>query len=187
MPTPNCEELSNSASAKPSYFFLFFLLFIFFFLFSSCYFFLSLFSFLFFLFSFFLLTRIPNLRYLTFEKHQKRPRKRIKRERLEVPFHTEARTNHPAGIAAEVVADLYLATYAEVLAAEVLAYVVPELWLCGEDSVLSSGFGHEIAVIVLDEVAVIVFEEFFHVSVLVKHTYVILPPEISETAKVQSL
>ena len=31
MPTPNCEELSNSASAKPSYFFLFFLLFIFFF------------------------------------------------------------------------------------------------------------------------------------------------------------
>lgn len=71
MPKPNCENLSNSASAKPSYFFLFFLLFIFFFLFSSCYFFLSLFSF--FLFSFFLLTRIPNLRYLTFEKHQKRP------------------------------------------------------------------------------------------------------------------
>ena len=31
MPTPNCEELSNSASAKLSYFFLFFLLFIFFF------------------------------------------------------------------------------------------------------------------------------------------------------------
>ena len=53
MPKPNCENLSNSASAKPSYFFLFFLLFIFFFLFSSCYFFLSLFSFLFscFLFS----------------------------------------------------------------------------------------------------------------------------------------
>ena len=70
MPKPNCENLSNSASAKPSYFFLFFLLFIFFFLFSSCYFFLSLFSFL---FSFFLLTRILNLRYLTFEKHQKRP------------------------------------------------------------------------------------------------------------------
>ena len=53
MPKPNCEELSNSASTKTSYFFLFFLLFIFFFLFSSCYFFLSLFSFLFFLFSFF--------------------------------------------------------------------------------------------------------------------------------------
>ncbi len=32
MPKPNCENLSNSASAKPSYFFLFFLLFIFFFL-----------------------------------------------------------------------------------------------------------------------------------------------------------
>ena len=31
MPKPNCENLSNSASAKPSYFFLFFLLFIFFF------------------------------------------------------------------------------------------------------------------------------------------------------------
>ena len=31
MPKPNCEELSNSASAKTSYFFLFFLLFIFFF------------------------------------------------------------------------------------------------------------------------------------------------------------
>ena len=187
MPTPNCEELSNSASAKPSYFFLFFLLFLFFF---SLFFLLLLlvaFFFSFFLFSFFLLTRIPNLRYLTFEKRQKCLRKRFKRERLEVPFYTEARTNHPAGIAAEVVADLYLATYAEVLAAEVLAYVVPELWLCGEDSVLSSGFGHEIAVIVLDEVAVIVFEEFFHVSVLVKHTYVILPPEISETAKVQSL
>ena len=174
MPKPNCEELSNSASAKTSYFFLFFLLFIFFFLFSSCYFFLSLFSFLFFLFSFFLLTRIPNLRYLTFEKHQKRPRKRFKRERLEVPFHTEARTNHPAGIAAEVVADFYLATYAEVLAAEVLAYVVPELWLCGEDSVLGSeGY---VAVLVKLQVAILVLERT-----------VGLPPVISETAKVQTL
>ena len=174
MPKPNCEELSNSASAKTSYFFLFFLLFIFFFLFSSCYFFLSLFSFLFFLFSFFLLTRIPNLRYLTFEKHQKRPRKRFKRERLEVPFHTEARTNHPAGIAAEVVADLYLATYAEVLAAEVLAYVVPELWLCGEDSVLGSeGY---VAVLVKLQVAILVLERT-----------VGLPPVISETAKGQTL
>ena len=174
MPKPNCEELSNSASAKTSYFFLFFLLFIFFFLFSSCYFFLSLFSFLFFLFSFFLLTRIPNLRYLTFEKHQKRPQKRFKRERLEIPFHTEARTNHPAGIAAEVVADLYLAAYAEVLAAEVLAYVVPELWLCGEDSVLGSeGY---VAVLVKLQVAILVFERT-----------VGLPPVISETAKVQTL
>lgn len=174
MPKPNCEELSNSASAKTSYFFLFFLLFIFFFLFSSCYFFLSLFSFLFFLFSFFLLTRIPNLRYLTFEKRQKRPRKRFKRERLEVPFHTEARTNHPAGIAAEVVADLYLATYAEVLAAEVLAYVVPKLWLCGEDSVLGSeGY---VAVLVKLQVAILVLERT-----------VGLPPVISETAKVQTL
>lgn len=174
MPTPNCEELSNSASAKPSYFFLFFLLFIFFFLFSSCYFFLSLFSFLFFFFSFFLLTRIPNLRYLTFEKHQKRPQKRFKRERLEVPFHTEARTNHPAGIAAEVVADLYLATNAEVLAAEVLAYVVPELWLCGEDSVLGSeGY---VAVLVKLQVAILVLERT-----------VGLPPVISEAAKVQTL
>lgn len=174
MPTPNCEELSNSASAKPSYFFLFFLLFIFFFIFSSCYFFLSFFSFLFFLFSFFLLTRIPNLRYLTFEKHQKRPQKRFKRERLEVPFHTEARTNHPAGIAAEVVADLYLAAYAEVLAAEVLAYVVPELWLCGEDGV----FGSEgyVAVLVKLQVAILVFERT-----------VVFPPVISETAKVQTL
>ena len=51
MPTPNCEELSNSASAKPSYFFSIFSFI--YFLFSSCYFFLSLFSFLFFLFSFF--------------------------------------------------------------------------------------------------------------------------------------
>ena len=174
MPKSNCEELSNSASAKTSYFFLFFLLFIFFFLFSSCYFFLSLFSFLFFLFSFFLLTRIPNLRYLTFEKHQKRPRKRFKRERLEVPFHTEARTDHPAGIAAEVVADFYLATYAEVLAAEVLAYVVPELWLCGEDGVLGSeGY---IAVLVKLQVAILVLERT-----------VGLPPVISETAKVQTL
>ena len=174
MPKPNCEELSNSASAKTSYFFLFFLLFIFFFIFSSCYFFLSLFSFLFFLFSFFLLTRIPNLRYLTFEKHQKRPQKRFKRERLEVPFHTEARTDHPAGIAAEVVADLYLATYAEVLAAEVLAYVVPELWLCGEDSVLGSeGY---VAVLVKLQVAILVLERT-----------VGLPPVISETAKVQTL
>ena len=174
MPKPNCEELSNSASAKTSYFFLFFLLFIFFFLFSSCYFFLSLFSFLFFLFSFFLLTRIPNLRYLIFEKRQKRPRKRFKRERLEVPFHTEARTNHPAGIAAEVVADLYLATYAEVLAAEVLAYVVPKLWLCGEDGVLwSEGY---VAVLVKLQVAILVLERT-----------VGLPPVISETAKVQTL
>ena len=58
MPKPNCENLSNSASAKPSYFFsifsfIYFLLFIFFFLFSSCYFFLSLFSFLFSCFLFF--------------------------------------------------------------------------------------------------------------------------------------
>ena len=174
MPTPNCEELSNSASAKPSYFFLFFLLFIFFFIFSSCYFFLSLFSFLFFLFSFFLLTRIPNLRYLTFEKHQKRPQKRFKRERLEVPFHTEARTNHPAGIAAEVVADFNLATNAEVLAAEVLAYVVPELWLCGEDGMLrSEGY---IAVLVELQVAILVLERT-----------VGLPPVISEAAKVQTL
>jgi hypothetical protein len=58
------------------------------------------------------------------------------------------------------VADFYLATYAQVLAAEVLTYIIPELWLSSEDGVLSSGFGHEIAVIVLDEVAVIVFEEF---------------------------
>ena len=174
MPTPNCEELSNSASAKTSYFFLFFLLFIFFFLFSSCYFFLSLFSFLFFLFSFFLLTRIPNLLYLTFEKHQKRPQKRFKREGLEVPFHTEARADHPAGIAAEVVADLYLATYAEVLAAEVLTYVVPELWLCGEDGVLRS-IGYFAILVEL------------HVSILVKHTSVVFPPEISEAAKVQTL
>lgn len=174
MPTPNCEELSNSASAKPSYFFLFFLLFIFFFIFSSCYFFLSLFSFLFFLFSFFLLTRIPNLRYLTFGKRQKRPQKRFRRERLEVPFYTEARTNHPAGIAAEVVADLYLATYAEVLAAEVLAYVVPELWFCGEDGVLrSEGY---VAVLVKLQVAILVLERT-----------VGLPPVISETAKVQTL
>ena len=36
MPTPNCEELSNSASAKPSYFFLLFDLIIFMFNFSSC-------------------------------------------------------------------------------------------------------------------------------------------------------
>lgn len=72
MPKPNCENLSNSASAKPSYFFLFFFYLFSFFSFllatSSCRFFFS-----FFLFSFFLLTRIPNLRYLTFEKHQKRP------------------------------------------------------------------------------------------------------------------
>ena len=174
MPTPNCEELSNSASANPSYFFLFFLLFIFFFIFSSCYFFLSLFSFLFFLFSFFLLTRIPNLRYLTFEKRQKCLQKRFKRERLEVPFYTEARTNHPAGIAAEVVADFYLATYAEVLAAEVLAYVVPELWLCGEDGMLrSEGY---IAVLVELQVAILVLERT-----------VGLPPVISEAAKVQTL
>ena len=174
MPTPNCEELSNSASAKPSYFFLFFLLFIFFF---SLFFLLLLlvaFFFSFFLFSFFLLTRIPNLRYLTFEKHQKRPQKRFKRERLEVPFHTEARTNHPAGIAAEVVADLYLAAYAEVLAAEVLAYVVPELWLCGEDGMLrSEGY---VAVLVKLQVAILVFERT-----------VVFPPVISETAKVQTL
>ena len=174
MPTPNCEELSNSASAKPSYFFLFFLLFIFFFIFSSCCFFLSLFSFLFFLVFFFLLTRIPNLRYLTFGKRQKCPQKRFKRERLEVPFHTEARTDHPAGIAAEVVADLYLATYAEVLAAEVLAYVVPELWLCGEYGVLwSEGY---VAVLVKLQVAILVLERT-----------VGLPPVISETAKVQTL
>ena len=174
MPTPNCEELSNSASANPSYFFLFFLLFIFFFIFSSCYFFLSLFSFLFFLFSFFLLTRIPNLRYLTFGKRQKCLQKRFKRERLEVPFYTEARTNHPAGIAAEVVADFYLATYAEVLAAEVLAYVVPELWLCGEDGMLrSEGY---IAVLVELQVAILVLERT-----------VGLPPVISEAAKVQTL
>ncbi len=174
MPTPNCEELSNSASAKTSYFFLFFLLFIFFFLFSSCYFFLSLFSFLFFLFSFFLLTRIPNLLYLTFEKHQKRPQKRFKREGLEVPFHTEARADHPAGIAAEVVADFYLATYAQVLAAEVLAYIIPELWLSGEDGVLRS-IGYFAILVEL------------HVSILVKHTSVVFPPEISEAAKVQTL
>ena len=117
---------------------------------------------------------MPNLRYLTFEKRQKRPQKRLKRERLEVPFHTEARTDHPAGIAAEVVADLYLATYAEVLAAEVLAYVVPELWLCGEDGVLRS-IGYFAILVEL------------HVSILVKHTCVVLPPEISEAAKVQTL
>ena len=174
MPTPNCEELSNSASAKPSYFFLFFLLFIFFFSLFCLLLLLVAFFFSFFLFSFFLLTRIPNLRYLTFEKHQKRPQKRFKRERLEVPFYTEARTDHPAGIAAEVVADLYLATYAEVLAAEVLAYVVPELWLCGEDGVLrSEGY---VAVLVKLQVAILVLERT-----------VGLPPVIRETAKVQTL
>ena len=82
--------------------------------------------------------------------------------KLEVPLYTEARANHPAGIAAKVVADFYLATYAEVLAAEVLTYIIPELWLGSEDGMLSSGFGHEIAVFVLDEVTVIVFEKFFH-------------------------
>ena len=99
--------------------------------------------------------------------------------KLEVPLYTEARTNHPTGIAAEVVAYFYLATYAQVFAAEVLAYIIPELWLGSEDGMLRSGLGRE--------VAVLVFEEFFHVSVLVKHAYVILPPEICETAKVQSL
>ena len=117
---------------------------------------------------------MPNLRYLTFGKRQKCPQKRFKRELLEVPFHTEARTNHPAGIAAEVVADFYLATNAEVLAAEVLAYVVPELWLCGEDGVLwSEGY---IAVLVELQVAILVLERT-----------VGLPPVISETAKVQTL
>ena len=111
---------------------------------------------------------------MTFEKRQKCLQKRFKRERLEVPFHTEARTNHPAGIAAEVVADLYLAAYAEVLAAEVLAYVVPELWLCGEDGVLrSEGY---VAVLVKLQVAILVLERT-----------VGLPPVISETAKVQTL
>lgn len=69
MPKPNCENLSNSASAKPSYFFFIYFLFSLFFLLLL----LVAFLFSFFLFSFFLLTRIPNLRYLTFEKHQKRP------------------------------------------------------------------------------------------------------------------
>ena len=137
---------------------------------SSCRFFLFFFS----CFLFFLLKRMPNLRYLTFEKRQKCPQKRFKRKRLEVPFHTKARTNHPAGIAAEVVADFYLATNAEVLAAEVLANVVPELWLCGEDGVLRS-IGYFAILVEL------------HVSVLVKHTCVVLPPEISEAAKVQTL
>lgn len=73
MPKPNCENLSNSASAKPSYFFSIFSFI--YFLFSLFFLLLLLvaFFFSFFLFSFFLLTRIPNLRYLTFEKHQKRP------------------------------------------------------------------------------------------------------------------
>lgn len=94
--------------------------------------------------------------------------------KLEVPLYTEARTNHPTGIAAEVVADFYLATYAEVLAAEVLAYVVPELWLCGEDGVLwSEGY---VAVLVELQVAILVLERT-----------VGLPPVISEAAKVQTL
>ena len=94
--------------------------------------------------------------------------------KLEVPLYTEARANHPAGIAAEVVADFYLATYAQVLATEVLTYIVPELWLSSEDGVLS--FVIDVSILVE-----------LHVSILVKHTSVVFPPEISETAKVQSL
>lgn len=55
---------------------------------------------------------------------------------LEVPFHTQARANHPSGIAAKIVADLNLATHTEVLASEVLTYIVPELWLGDKDCVL---------------------------------------------------
>ena len=77
-----------------------------------------------------------------------------------------ARANHPAGIAAEVVADFYLATYAQVLAAEVLTYIVPELWLSSEDGVLRS-IGYFAILVEL------------HVSILVKHTSVVFPPEIS--------
>ena len=55
---------------------------------------------------------------------------------LEVPFHTQARANHPSGIAAKIVADLNLATYAEIVAAEVLTYIIPKLRLWCEDGVL---------------------------------------------------
>ena len=94
--------------------------------------------------------------------------------KLEVPLYTEARANHPAGIAAEVVADFYLATYAQVLAAEVLAYIVPELWLSSEDGVLS--FVIDVAILVE-----------LRVAILIQERTVVLPPEICETAKVQSL
>ena len=93
---------------------------------------------------------------------------------LEVPFHTQARANHPSGIAAKIVADLNLATHTEVLASEVLTYIVPKLWLWCEDGML----------ILVDDFAILVN---LCVSVLVEHTGMVLPPEICETAKVQSL
>ena len=55
---------------------------------------------------------------------------------LEVPLHTQARANLGSVGAAEVIRNLYLATQAQVLAAKVLTYVVPELWLGDEDCVL---------------------------------------------------
>ena len=93
--------------------------------------------------------------------------------KLEVPLYTEAWANHPAGIAAEVVADFYLATYAQVFAAEVLTYIIPELWLGSEDGMLWS----------VDSFAF--FVELW-IAILVFERGVVLPPEISETAKVQT-
>ena len=95
-------------------------------------------------------------------------------DKLEIPLYTEARANHPAGIAAEVVADFYLATYAQVLAAEVLAYIIPELWFSGEDGVFS--FVIDVAILVE-----------LRVAILIQERTVVLPPEISEAAEVQSL
>ena len=82
---------------------------------------------------------------------------------LEVPLHTQARANLCSIGAAEVIGNLYLTTQAQVLAAEVLAYIVPELWLGDEYRVA----GLSLAVAIYGSVG--------------------FPPEISEAVKLQSL
>ena len=82
---------------------------------------------------------------------------------LEVPLHTQARANLGSVGAAEVIRNLYLTTQAQVLAAEVLSYVVPELWLGDEYRV--AGFSLSVAI----------------------ECAVSLPPEIGEAVKLQTL
>lgn len=82
---------------------------------------------------------------------------------LEIPFHTKAWATFEATCRAEVVGQLYLATNAKVLAAKVLAYVIPKLRLREEHGVLG-----------VAAVFAIVYA-------------VCLPPEVGKAVKLQTL
>lgn len=54
----------------------------------------------------------------------------------EVPFHTQTRAAFETGCRSEVIAQFYFRAHVQIVAPQVPANVVPQLWLRNEDCVL---------------------------------------------------